>query len=140
MVEQILLSETARLIRKKMTFKNTIVVLLFLLSFGLMEVHRLVPASSHKLALFIASNEAQSLRWYVKDTCNMAITILILIAIRISLKPSFIKSIVNILLCFHLFDFCMYWYDFKQSEVFYIVAYFLVFLSVIFLICKWKQY
>ncbi len=123
-----------------MTIKNTVVVLLLLLSFGLMEVHRLVPASSHKVALFIASNESQSLRWYVKDCANMAITILILLAIRISLKPSFIKSIVKILLCFHLFDFCMYWYNFKQSEILYIIAYFLVFLSVIFSICKWKQY
>jgi predicted membrane channel-forming protein YqfA (hemolysin III family) len=60
-------------------------------------------------------------------------------AILISLKKSFIKSIIAIVLYFNLFGFCMYWYDYNRSEWLYGCAYLTVFFLVIKAIKQWNQ-
>lgn len=119
--------------------KSIITVLLFLLSFGLMEVHKLAPSSTEKVSLFINSDEKLQLQWYVKDTASMLTMIITLIAFCLAIEKSFIKSVIHVLMGFYMFDLLMYWYDFKQSEWLYTAAYTMVTTFLILLSKKWSS-
>jgi hypothetical protein len=114
--------------------------LLLLLSFGLMELHKLFNSFNEKVSLYINYSEEnkQTLSWYVYDNCQMLTWVLVLTAILLAKKKNDVKKIVLIHIGYRVFDMAMYWWDFRQSSAMYIIAYTIITLIIIFDIGKWK--
>lgn len=116
---------------------------ILLFSFVLLELHNIVPARTvtvvdvvtgqpkqvtEKVSLFIkdGTTKSQSVAWYIKDNAEMLVWILLLAMLLTVGNTCDIKRILFVHLLYRALDLFMYWYDFRQSYVPYVVFYILV--------------
>jgi len=118
-------------------------VLLLLFTFTLMELHNLVPAplvqsatvvndtvctkpTVKKVSLFMNSRKEQTVAWYVHDTAQLLVWIIVLLIVILVRDTYEIRKLLIIHLVYRVLDLFMYWYDFRQSHTPYIVFYIVI--------------
>lgn len=115
--------------------------LLLLLSFGLMELHLLFRGYDEKVNMFVSStakDTQQTIGWYVYDNAQMLCWILVLLAILLAKDKHGIRKIIIIHITYRIFDIAMYWWDFRQSNTAYIIAYSIITTVILLDVKKWK--